>query len=333
MKKVILNRCKKGFTLLEMTIVLIIITILTSAAIPSLTQNYLNKVEQKVSMDINNIQNAALAYYVQKNAWPTSITPTGANPPTDLESNGFLPSGWNAMNPFGNLYTTSLSGSVFTVSTQVANGTQTTIINQLPTSSYSGDVVSSSLSPPGSQSVMPTGTVIAWPSSTLPAGFLLCDGSVYSTASYPNLSAILGSTYGGNGTTTFAVPDLRGRFVLGQNGLTSNDGSTRVWSTDNFSNNQGNAQSYNVNVVGAISGEEKHRQTVVELAPHAHEEQGYGWGGGSYHPLRYSDSNQTGAADGHVATMSAGGNGDGTGLGAAANIVPPSMTMVYIIKD
>jgi prepilin-type N-terminal cleavage/methylation domain-containing protein len=149
MRKMIRKTFRKGFTLLEMTIVLIIITILTSAAIPALTQNFVNQAEQKTSMDINNIQNAALAYYVHNSAWPTSITPTGVNPPTDLESNGFLPTGWNATNPFGNAYSIANSGSILTVSTQVASGTQTTILNQLPTSSYSGNVVSSSVPVPG----------------------------------------------------------------------------------------------------------------------------------------------------------------------------------------
>lgn len=42
---------------------------------------------------------------------------------------------------------------------------------------------------------------------------LRCDGSVKNIADYPALFAAIGATYGGDGTTTFAVPDYRGRFI------------------------------------------------------------------------------------------------------------------------
>jgi microcystin-dependent protein len=47
------------------------------------------------------------------------------------------------------------------------------------------------------------------------AEYLECDGSVYTFADHPDLGAFLGSTFGGNGTTTFGVPNLKdtGRFI------------------------------------------------------------------------------------------------------------------------
>lgn len=44
-----------------------------------------------------------------------------------------------------------------------------------------------------------------------PPGWASCDGQVLQIREYKQLFAVLGSTYGGNGTTTFALPDLRGR--------------------------------------------------------------------------------------------------------------------------
>jgi len=44
-----------------------------------------------------------------------------------------------------------------------------------------------------------------------PRGFALCDGQLLSIASNTALFSLLGTTYGGNGMTTFALPDLRGR--------------------------------------------------------------------------------------------------------------------------
>lgn len=48
-----------------------------------------------------------------------------------------------------------------------------------------------------------------------PSGWALCDGSTMSLNDYPALYSLIGTTYGGNGTSTFAVPDLRGRAVVG----------------------------------------------------------------------------------------------------------------------
>ena len=67
------------------------------------------------------------------------------------------------------------------------------------------------------QGVAPIGSVAAWAgtTATLPTGWLLCDGSEYNNATFPDLSAAIGSAHGGDGATTFFVPDLRGRFIRG----------------------------------------------------------------------------------------------------------------------
>lgn len=49
----------------------------------------------------------------------------------------------------------------------------------------------------------------------VPTGWALCDGSLLSIAQNPALFALLGTTYGGNGTQTFALPDLRSAAPLG----------------------------------------------------------------------------------------------------------------------
>ncbi|WP_407714180.1 tail fiber protein [Comamonas testosteroni] len=60
---------------------------------------------------------------------------------------------------------------------------------------------------------VPTGTVIMFSTSALPAGYLKCDGSAVSRTTYAKLFAVLGTLYGaGNGSTTFNLPDLRGEF-------------------------------------------------------------------------------------------------------------------------
>ena len=55
-----------------------------------------------------------------------------------------------------------------------------------------------------------------------PQGWFLCDGSTYPVNQYEALFSLLRNRYGGDGVNTFCVPDLRGRFPMGQgigNGL------------------------------------------------------------------------------------------------------------------
>lgn len=51
----------------------------------------------------------------------------------------------------------------------------------------------------------------------IPKWFHLCDGTLLSIAQYSALFSLLGTNFGGNGTTNFALPDLRGRAALGSN--------------------------------------------------------------------------------------------------------------------
>lgn len=49
-----------------------------------------------------------------------------------------------------------------------------------------------------------------------PVDWMICDGSLLNVSNYNALFALLGVTYGGNGVSTFALPDLRGRVPVGQ---------------------------------------------------------------------------------------------------------------------
>ena len=50
----------------------------------------------------------------------------------------------------------------------------------------------------------------------IPPGYMLCDGSAISRTTYSNLFGVIGTTYGiGDGSTTFNLPDMRGRFARG----------------------------------------------------------------------------------------------------------------------
>jgi microcystin-dependent protein len=85
--------------------------------------------------------------------------------------------------------------------------------------------------------------------SSAPTGWLVCDGSAISRATYSALFAVIGTTYGaGNGSTTFNIPDLRGRAAIGTgqgSGLTSR-------------------------TLAQAGGEETHILTTTEMPSHNH---------------------------------------------------------------
>lgn len=160
----------EGFSLLEMTIVVIVMTVLMTFAVPSMYRSYLEKAGNKTALEIQNIEDAARSYYLQKGAWPSSIN----NAPGDLESTGYLPSTWNALNPFNNSYLITPASNFLTVSTSVANGAQNIIASKLPMSNTSGIMVTSTIEAPGVPSspvYVVTGNISDGGTIPLPSGY------------------------------------------------------------------------------------------------------------------------------------------------------------------
>ena len=77
------------------------------------------------------------------------------------------------------------------------------------------------IQPPAVNTSIPVGSILPYDGLSAPAGYLICDGTTYYIADYPDLADHYerqhGSKnfYGGDGTTTFKVPDLRGEFIRG----------------------------------------------------------------------------------------------------------------------
>ena len=165
------TKTNKAFSLLELTVVIIIITVLLTCAVPSMYRAFLEKTGGKTALEIQNIQDAARSYYLKNGYWPTSINTS----PGDLESAGFLPSTWNALNPYNNAYSIGSTSSLFTVSTIVNNGAQTIVASKLPLSNVSGTTVTSTIGVPGGPTTPPvfvtTGTIGDGGTIALPSGY------------------------------------------------------------------------------------------------------------------------------------------------------------------
>lgn len=86
---------------------------------------------------------------------------------------------------------------------------------------------------------MNIGTIIQWGSNVIPNDWLLCDGSAVSRTTYADLFAVIGTNFGiGDGSTTFNLPDLRGRIAVGKSNDSEFDtlGKTGGSKTDDLSN-------------------------------------------------------------------------------------------------
>jgi phage-related tail fiber protein len=85
------------------------------------------------------------------------------------------------------------------------------------------------------------GEIKAFSGSTIPNNFLLCDGRAVSRDTYSALFALIGITHGsGNGSTTFNIPDYRGRFLRGVDGTAGNDPNKASRTAMNTGGNTGN---------------------------------------------------------------------------------------------
>ena len=165
------------------------------------------------------------------------------------------------------------------------------------------------------------GAIKPWTKTTAPAGYLLCNGAAVSRSTYAELFAVVASTYGGgDGSTTFNVPQLQGKMPQGFDGNTYNlagtGGANSV--TVAVTNNQAatNATNQAVTVTGSIANTSL---TTAQLANHGSDHQlaNGGSGGGPSSTMRVSITAEE-AARGQAYTAGSPNNvvingGSGTG--------------------
>lgn len=125
---------------------------------------------------------------------------------------------------------------------------------------------------PAVTSVSPSGTIIMFGGTSVPSGYMLCDGSAISRTTFATLFSVIGQNYGlGNGTTTFNLPDFRGLFPRGVNGSATNDpdaGTRTSVNGSNVGNNVGSFQASQIqshahNITGINSAGGTVRATIA----------------------------------------------------------------------
>jgi microcystin-dependent protein len=207
-----------------------------------------------------------------------------------------------------------------------------TITNALSNKLNISTASSTYLTQSDAATVTPVGSIVSYAMNTPPVGWLLCDGSIYSASAYPTLSVGLGSTYGGNGTTTFAVPNLKGRVVVGI------DASQTEFDTR-----------------GETGGAKTHTLTSAEMPSHTHTQDSHNhsqnahghsidpptvfsqysanWGARYGAPeVPYRQDYGTSIGNSTATNIAATATNQNTGGGGAHNNLQPYMALNYIIR-
>lgn len=176
------------------------------------------------------------------------------------------------------------------------------------------------------------GEIRMWSGSAAPSGWALCDGAAVSRTTYSALYAVTGDAFGvGDGSTTFNLPDLRGRAPIGA----------------------GSGPSLTTRALGAKVGGETHQLTTAEMPAHTHAagslsaasggsasadvtlQRATGSGGSSNNKLNNGDGSADEVFEDAVAipahTHTISGTTGSAGTGNAHTIMGPSQAVNFIV--
>lgn len=168
--------------------------------------------------------------------------------------------------------------------------------------------------------LMPVGMIIPYAGQSAPDNWLICQGQAVSRVTYKELFSVIGTSYGaGDGTLTFNVPDLRGKFALG--------------ASDKYAlGSKGGEESVTLSINEMPS--HNHGGEVGEAGSHQHNyakpQKDYNWdqtfesGASNHYP--YTDvTSTTEAAGNHKHSITSQGGGK------AHNNMPPYVGINYLI--
>jgi microcystin-dependent protein len=170
-------------------------------------------------------------------------------------------------------------------------------------------------------------SIFAGATAQVPSGYLACDGSTVSRTTYAALFAAIGTKHGtGNGTTTFHLPDLRGRFIRGYDNGAGRD----VDAASRTAANTGGSTGDNV---GSLQGHAFQTHTHTQNA-HGHT---FIWSNANDGQADYVRSGSGASGTGNLPgqTTATNNNTGATGTHAQASTGetrPVNVAMLYIIK-
>jgi microcystin-dependent protein len=145
-----------------------------------------------------------------------------------------------------------------------------------------------------------------------PRGFAFCNGQILPIAQNTALFSLLGTTYGGNGTTTFGLPNLQGNAVI----------------------SSGQGPGLSLRSLGEVGGSANHTLTVQEMPTHTHIAQGK-TGGNNATPTGLVWANTSGrpSPNNFATTIGTAQNMQATALSNAGGSQPHNNLMPYITMN
>ena len=194
------------------------------------------------------------------------------------------------------------------------------------------------------ESLPPIGFVGMWPGDTAPVNWLLCRGQAVSRTTYAALFAVHGTRFGaGDGSTTFNMPDFRGRYPIGfnQGGSYFSIGVGEVFGSKDaiVPSHQHGMESHYHSYSGTVGNENQTHVHGMVGNPEASTPGGFGefnvadaasgfpfvgWTGAPNTPHNHDYAGNTGGASAHN-TLFAGSDGTNRNL-------PPSLSINVIIR-
>lgn len=152
---------------------------------------------------------------------------------------------------------------------------------------------------------LPVGSIMPYPKATAPENWLICDGSAISRTDYSELFNAIGTTFGeGDGSTTFNLPNLKGRTIVGLD-----------------------AEDTDFNTIGKTLGEKTHTLTVAEMPEHTHKFRASTKLGNDEGTITFGER-----TSGSIISGNYGNAIQKEGSSQSHNNIQPSFVTTYIIK-
>lgn len=245
------NIFNKGFSLIELALVMCVMAVLLGGLSPAWMKQMYQQAGEKLVDEMLILKKMSDQYLKEQGVWPESVEA--------LKTQGYLHDLWENKNPFNKPYELLIDQDRLFIRCDIPPQAVSMILVKVPMGIQDEKgIMMPMINDQVNESLMPTATIVPMATENVPEGWLLCDGREINREEYQELFSFIGTHYGeGDGKTTFHLPDLRGRTIVG---------------LDNMGGVQANViKEFWAKEMGGVYGSEKHLLTMNEMPRHKHD--------------------------------------------------------------